>query len=85
MLLKKLPPKIALLAMQRISEQGKTPSQEEDIIGQFNFSGTLEGHDYWKEIYVGNFTDPVYGERKEKIIVKLNNVLWNGSRNSCRV
>jgi len=84
MRLKELPPKIALLAMQRISEQGKNPHQNFTIAGQFTFSDTPEGHEYWKEIQFGNFIEPVYCKPKgSKVIIKLKNDLWNGSKESC--
>jgi hypothetical protein len=84
MRLEQLPTKIRLLAMQRILEQGNTPIQSMCIAGQFIFHETPEEQDFWKEIDVGNFVDPIYTNKteKKKIIIKLNNVLWNGYTNS---
>lgn len=82
MKLKQLPPKIRLLAMQRISEQGKYPNPEMTLASLFTFADTPEGHAYWKEVHFGNMIMP--GEYKKpkpkgaKVIIKLKNDLWNG-------
>ena len=81
MKLRQLPPEIALLAMQRISEQGKKPDQDSNIASQFTFAETPEGHQYWKEVQYGNFVKPVYPKPKgSKVIIKLKNDLWTSSK-----
>jgi hypothetical protein len=81
MLIKDLPDNIRRLAMIRSREQfGDTFSNKCIFLsGFFIWENTPEGKEFWQEIDLGNFVEPIYsGKSLPKITIKLKNDLWKG-------
>jgi hypothetical protein len=62
MQIKKLPKQIQNKVFEKQIEQGNKPDKETYLIysknkGNFDFIGTEEGHDFWREIVKGNYDD----------------------------